>query len=183
MNRPRKEIRASLPITKAPDNANDSGSFLALPEMFEPIVPLLKLSVKHMRESNVFVRDNNRDLHLIRKSLTRLILVGSLAVLFLLVGTGLLLLEQRRLQQQLNTQLDKQEETNNHLALVSQKLRKTYDVTKETKDAVEARPKLEVKPADTSDPRSRPSLVVRMPPVKVMPSEPVSIEIPLEKKK
>lgn len=159
-------------------SADSSGEFDETPEH---IVPLLKRSVEHMKESNKFVKMTNKELIKLNRGVARqnrLLWVVTFTALVVLIGLIFSLQKLHVLGLRLDSQLVQQEMINTKLAVVVEK-------TEETKDAIDEQPKITVKPADSTDPTSKPTLVVETPkktkkPPKSGGKKPDLIEFPFD---
>ena len=149
--------KTGTPEKSFPSPADTSDAHVALSDE-------LTIVVGHMKKSNDFVRQTNKELIKLNRSVARqnrLLSILALSSLLLLVGLSFSLYEQRRLGFRLDVQLVQQTTTNTQLSRVVTKLGQTYDKAKETKDAIDEQPKITVKPADATDPTSRPVLIVQ----------------------
>lgn len=181
------------PETRSPQKppADDSGSFSELGSEMLPLLPLLKKSVEHMRVSNEFVKVTNKELIGLNRSVSRqirLLWVLALGMVFLGVGILYALFEQRTLRDMLDTNARANFSNVEKLAELAAKLETTQRTAEDTKKAVEEQPKISVKPADTTDPTSKPMLVVESKNstsgiVKKTPFTPTGVEIPFDKEK
>lgn len=150
-----------------------------------PIIPLLKDSVAHMQANNGFVRETTNELIKLNAMLTTLLrMMYAMATcgLLLLAGLFVVLYEQARVSGQTELQLNQQVEANLQLARVVDKIDATYLQGQETKEALNEQPTIMLKPADTSDPTSRPMLIVSpksATPLHPRPA-PKGVEIPVE---
>lgn len=174
------------PESSPPPTADDSGAFSVDPKSMgamAPIVPLLKKSVDHMKKSNEYVKTTNQELIKLNRSMVRqvrLLWVLALTSLLLICGFIFALCELHELGVRLDAQLVQQTTTNGKLAEVVVKLEAVDKKTKETKDAIDEQPKFSVKPADTTDPSSKPTLIVVPPTSDKRPPRPKGVEIPFD---
>jgi len=107
------------------------------------------------------------------------ILIGLVALVLLLCGLIYALVGQAKMSDAQLANAAAQAETTRKLAVVIGKLETAID---DMADDVEEIPRIEVKPADTSDPTSKPVAVIEVPHPKKSQKEPrvKSVEIPLE---
>ena len=150
--KPKDPPENSPPPAPQDSDADDSGAFGAVPEELLPILPLLKKSVVHMRESNGFVKTTNKELIQLNKSLhkqNRLLWFGVLVGIFLVAGLVFALYEQRGLRRQLDTSAKTQADNVRRMNDVVTKLDAAKQVAEDTKKAVDEKPTITVK-TDTS---------------------------------
>lgn len=162
----KKKTKSVSRITPSLASADDSGAFDEVPDSIMPIVPLLKQSVRHMREGNEHQKTTNKRLVRLDASLARqnhLLWVGAVIGAFLLAGLIFSLVAQRVMGQHLEATNAKLDRTNVALNLVSKRLGEIAKKTREVKQKIDEQPTITVRPANTSDPSSRPSLVVEPP--------------------
>jgi len=161
----------------------------------EAVAGELSIVVEHMKKSNGFVKETNKELISLNKSVAmqnRLLWFGALIGLLLLGGLVYSLYEQRGLRTMMRDNALASSANTLKLADVAARLLDTQKAAEDTQKAVEEQPTITVKPADTSDPTSKPTLVV-LPKVKSHPKEhkkgdpppveppaPKGIEIPLD---
>jgi hypothetical protein len=157
----------------------------------------LTVVVGHMKKSNEFVKQTNKELIKLNRSIlrqNRLLWLLALGLLFLLGGNVYALYEQRGARVMLETNAKANQANVAKLAALTAQLEDTQQAAEDTKKAVEEQPTITVKPADTTDPTSKPVLVVQPKTVTVKSKNPKedppppapTVEIPLdlpEKKK
>ena len=173
--------------------ADDSGAFSVDPKsmspLIAPIIPVLRKTVEHMKKSNEWVKKTNQELIKLNSSQgsqNRWLRWISLALTVLSCALGFGLWLDHQDSKALTLVLEK---TNTELAEMVTAQEETKQATEDTKKAVEDQPSITVKPADTTDPSSRPVLVIRPKPNgnhkrsprgEPNPPAPKGVEIPLD---
>ena len=153
--------------------------------------------VLHMKRSNGFVKETNKELISLNKSMTtqnHLLVFSACVGLLLVLGLVYSLYEQRGLRTMMRDNALASSANTLKLADVAERLLDTQKAAEDTQKAVEEQPTITVKPADAGDPTSKPTLIVlpkvkRLPkpknykkgdPPPVEPPAPKGIEIPLD---
>lgn len=161
----------------SPVSAEESGAHAAMTDE-------LSIVVEHMKKSNSFVKETNKELIKLNRGVVKQKRSLWVVALILFAGLVLSLREQHGLGFRLDAQLVQQELITSKLAEVVTKLTSVDRKTDETQQAIEEQPKISIKPADTSDPTSKPTLVVETKegpkPKSSGGKPPKGVEIPLD---
>ena len=131
----------------------------------------LSLVITHMKKSNGFVKETTKELINMNKgqaNQNKWLRVLAVLLSLLIAVLGYVVHMQRQQLGVARSLVSQLKQTNERLDDVVEEQKKTKTAAEDTKKAIDEQPTITVKPADTTDPTSRPTLVV-VPKVKKRP--------------